>query len=1047
MIRTVFFLISLLALNVSFANGDKPLAICPTLLMFGTDVQCYGQTNGTATVQVSNGSGDYTITWSIAVPPINNWTSTISGLAVGTYTVNVLDNSSGCTAIGAFVVGSPNPISTAEIITDVLCFGNATGAVNVTTIGGTGDYTHNWSDGSTNENLTNVEAGSYTLDIIDVNNCTYSETYTIDEPLEAMAGSAIVSDALCFGTGTGEIDLDVWGGTPSYGYVWTNTDFTQDVTGLTTGNYSVTITDFNNCQLTLNYFIDQPAAISATTSFTAVLCYGESTGTATINANGGTTPYNYAWQNSTNLFSENNAILTGIPADNYQVTITDDRGCVFVETIDVTQPSPLLLSDTYINVSCFGGNNGAIDLTVTGGTPDYLYNWTNSVGTSMGTTQDILTLLSETYTVEVTDDYGCLAYLSQEITQPPTPITTTYEVINVLCHGENTGSVDLTVIGGTPPYNYTWTSSQSSEDIFNMLTGTYGYTVTDSLSCVESGTVFIDQPDATLDATFVVTDVNCFGESNGIIDMMVTGGTPDYTFSWVNSTFSLSIATEDLNGFVADTYTYEIIDDNACILTGSIDISEPDELVPSLLATNILCYGEATGELDLTVIGGLGPYGFTWTNGSVIEDQVGLIAGYYEVTVTDSNNCQAIIGETLTQPSDTISFNFDVINVSCNAGSNGAIDLFVEGGTPGPGYTYLWSTGETTSDIEDLTAGFHIFELLDANACYFSDSIYVDQPDPMLLNEVVTPVSCYGGEDGLIDISPTGGTAPFTYSWYNSVFALAVQTEDLTGSADIYQIEMIDSNGCFYEAFIDLPEPDSIKIDYTIKQVTCYGWSDGAIFVDISGGNPDYTTTWSNGNLNEDLIDVISDTFELVIVDMKGCTDTLVEFVPQPDSLIIDFQITPASCIDALDGIALALVTGGNGGYLYDWSTGATDEALVGETGTYNLIVTDILECTADGEVFIPYLELPCIDPPNAFTPNGDAYNDSWQVDNINFYKDAEIIIFNKWGNKIHRQTGTYDPWDGTINGVPAPSATYYWIINPNYKSRESFTGNLTIIR
>ncbi len=1045
MMRTVFFLFSLFALNSSFAKSDEGAAICPTLLMYGTDVECYGETNGTATVEVSNGSGNYTITWSNSAIPVNNWTSTSFGLGVGTYTVNVLDNGSGCTVTGAFVVGSPDPISTGEIVSDVLCYGGATGVVDVTTIGGIGVYNFNWTGGTTDEDLVNATAGTYVLNITDGNSCSYSETYTIEQPVEALAGSGVVSDALCFATGTGEIDIDVWGGTASYAYAWTNTDLTQDVIGLTTGNYSVTITDFNNCQLTLDYFVDQPAAITATTDFTEVVCYGESTGTATINASGGTTPYNYSWQNSVNLFSENNTTLTDIPADNYQVTLTDDRGCVFVENINVTQPAPLLLSNTFINVSCYGGDNGSINLTVSGGRPPYTYTWTNSVGTIVGSTLNIGTLLAETYTVEVKDDSLCTAYLSQEITQPPLPISTSFEQVDVLCFGNNTGSIDLTAIGGTPPYSYTWTSGQDTEDIENLLTGTYGYSVIDANLCIENGSVFIDQPNAPLEATFVVTDANCFGENNGILDMTVTGGTPEYTFSWINSTFSLSIATEDLNGFVADTYTYEVIDDNACILGGSIDINEPDELITSLTPTHILCYGESTGELDLTVVGGSLPYGYVWSNGPVIEDLVGLIAGSYGVTVTDDHNCQSTISDALTQPSDTISYSFDVFDVSCNAGANGAIDLFVSGGTPS--YDYLWSTGETISNIEDLTAGFHIFELLDANACYFSDSIYVDQPDPMLLNEVVTPVSCYGGEDGLIDISPTGGTAPFTYSWYNSVFALAVQTEDLTGSADIYQIEMIDSNGCFYEAFIDLPEPDSIKIDYTIKQVTCYGWSDGAIFVDISGGNPDYTTTWSNGNLNEDLIDVISDTFELVIVDMKGCTDTLVEFVPQPDSLIIDFQITPASCIDALDGIALALVTGGNGGYLYDWSTGATDEALVGETGTYNLIVTDILECTADGEVFIPYLELPCIDPPNAFTPNGDAYNDSWQVDNINFYKDAEVIIFNKWGNKIHRQTGTYDPWDGTINGVPAPSATYYWIINPNYKSRESFTGNLTIIR
>ena len=263
----------------------------------------------------------------------------------------------------------------------------------------------------------------------------------------------------------------------------------------------------------------------------------------------------------------------------------------------------------------------------------------------------------------------------------------------------------------------------------------------------------------------------------------------------------------------------------------------------------------------------------------------------------------------------------------------------------------------------------------------------------------------------------------------------------------MYQIEIIDSNGCFYEAFIDLPQPDSIKIEYDIKQVTCYGWSDGAIFVDITGGNPGYTTTWSNGSTDEDLIDVISDTFQLVVVDTKGCTDTLIQFVPQPDSLIINFETDPASCIDAIDGVGYALAIGGNGGYSYEWDSGSIEETTVGPFGTYTVVVTDVLGCTAEGSVFIPYLDLPCIDPPNAFTPNGDVYNDTWLIDNIQLYPNAEVIVFNKWGNKVHKQQGDYEPWDGKINGFDAPSATYYWVIHPHYKDRNTVTGNVTIIR
>jgi gliding motility-associated-like protein len=1014
--------------------------------MSGTDVSCYGQTDGSASVFAFNGSGTYTYTWSNGINTPNN-----PGLGVGTYTVNVKDEVSGCTIIGAFVVGSPDPISMSTVITDVLCHGNFTGAINVTTIGGTasppGDYSFSWSNGASTEDLTNIEAGNYQLNVVDDNGCTGSMIYTVIEPLEAIAGSAIVSDALCFGTPTGTINLSVWGGTPAYSYVWNSGQSTQDISNLGAAAYSVAITDLNGCTLNLAYNIGQPAVLNGTIGSTDVLCFGESTGVAYVNPTGGTTPYSYEWQNSVNLFAINAATLTNVPADAYQVTVTDNNGCEYVDVVNVLEPAELLLTNTYVDVSCYGGNNGAINLTVTGGIPAYNYTWTNSLGAIVGTSQDLLTLVAEIYSVEVVDNNGCIANLTQEIIQPNLPISTTTDVVDVLCFGENTGEIDLTASGGTPPFSFSWTSGQSTEDILNMLAGTYGYTVIDNNGCVETGSAFIDQPLAPLDVTFIITDVNCFGESNGSIDLTVTGGTAPYTFTWTNSTYSLSYTQEDLINFVADSYRFEVTDANGCTFADTLEINQPDEIVLTLNPTHVLCYGEATGSIDLTVVGGVAPYTYLWNTGFTTEDLSGLIAGNYSVTVTDDHNCDMSASITINQPLDTMSFTFDVFDVECNNGTNGEIDLYMAGGTPP--YVYSWTNGATISSIENLTAGYYAFTVTDFNGCVFQDSIRVNQPDPFLANEVITPVSCYGGSDGAIDITPTGGTPPFAYSWFNSTFALAEQAQDLVDYvADVYQLEIVDSNGCFYEMFMEITQPDSLIINYTIKPVTCYGWSDGAIDVTITGGNPPYSFTWSNGNLTEDLIDVVSDTFQMIVLDTKGCTDTLTQLVPQPDTLIIVFEHDPASCIDAADGVGYAYPQGGNGGYMYDWSNGATTQIATGFTNDYHyLTVTDVLGCVATDTLYITALDAPCLDPPNAFTPNGDVYNDDWRIDNFEFYPDAHLQVFNKWGNKIHEQIGVYEPWDGTINGSPAPSDTYYWIIHVNYLDRESVRGNVTILR
>ncbi len=1028
--------------NFVFAENEIPLDICPTLLMSGNDVSCYGDNDGSAFVQAINGSGNYTYNWSNGV----NTTSNV-GLTVGTYTVLVKDLTTGCTVVGAYVVGSPDPILTDEIVTNVLCNGDATGQVNVTTYGGTSPYNFSWTNGTTNEDLTNVQAGVYTLSISDQNNCTYSEAYTITEPLEPLQGDAVVNDADCFATTTGSIDLTAWGGSPAYGYLWSTGAVTQDISNLATGNYSVVITDNNGCTLNQSYFIDQPQALGGTMSSSDVLCFGESTGVASIAVTGGTTLYNYSWQNSVNLFAANSATLSGIPADNYQVTVTDGNGCVYIDNIDVFQPSEIQIASVISNVNCFGGSDGEINITVSGGSPAYSYSWTDDGGNVISTSQDLVNVPAGIYSVVVTDVNGCTKSITEEVTQPLLPITVTYSVVDVLCFGNNTGSIDLTVSGGTPLYSYSWSSGQSTEDVSNLLAGNYTYTVIDANGCIETDVVTVNQPAAPLTVTAVIQDVNCFGESNGSIDLTVTGGTAGYTFDWQNSAFNLSYSQEDLINFPADAYRYEVTDANGCQAIDTLDINEPDELIPVINPTHIACYGEATGEIDLVVTGGTTPYFYAWSNGPITEDQTNLIAGFYAVTVTDDHGCVANTDITLLQPTDTISFTADITPVTCNNGTDGAIDLFVSGGTPG--YDYLWSTGDTLPSIDELTGGYFHFSVIDNNNCLFEDSIFVYQPDPLLLNEVVTPVRCYGGSDGSIELNPTGGTAPYTFAWFDSTFALAYQGEDLIDFvANVYQVEITDSNGCFYEEFIELPQPDSLIVDAEIKQVTCYGGDDGAVFIDISGGNPGYITNWSNGTTDEDLIDVVSDTFELVVIDTKQCTDTFSYFVWQPDSMGVVFSHDPVTCVDHSNGVAYAYPFGGNGGYSYDWNNGSIEDIAQNlHSDWHSLLVTDVLGCEVRDSVFVTKIDRPCIDPPNAFTPNGDNYNDGWQIDNIHLYPDLEVLVFNKWGNQVHRQAGGYEPWDGKINGVDAPSDTYYYVININYLDRKAVVGNVTILR
>jgi gliding motility-associated-like protein len=1057
--KNYFF--SLIGLVLGFSANSNEVsdkaapAPCPTIVVYGTPASCYGYTNGTATVSVSGGSGNYTHTWSLGPAfTYSGTSSSINNLAVGTYTVTVKDNVSGCAVVGAYVVTSPDPITVSGVVTNVNCFGQATGSVMINVNGGNNPYSFQWKNSSnfvvsTSQNLTLATADTYTVTVTanTTTGCTYSRNFTITQPLEPLNSSSIVSNVDCFGNSTGDIDVTVWGGTPPYASSWDSGQSSEDIANVPAGNYQLTITDARGCSRVVDETITQPLQLSGVMSASDVQCFGESSGIVSVAASNGTIPYSYSWQNSTTLFAQNANSIVGVPADNYQVTITDANGCEFVGTTTVNQPTQLAGSTVATSVSCYGGSDGAIDLTINGGVLPYTFLWENSVSTTVGSTEDLNGIPAEFYHVTVTDFNNCVIEFDQEVTQPLSLVSVTAEVTDVLCYGDNTGAIDLTVTGGTAPYTFSWSNSQTTEDVGNLLAGSYSYDVLDANGCPFSGTEVVTQPAMPLTVTNVITDVLCFGDNTGSIDLTVTGGTAPYTYEWSNSTYLLSITSQDLINYPADDYRFEVTDANGCKVIDTLTITEPPLLETSVTGVNILCYGGNNGSVDLTVIGGSLPYTFLWNTGDVTEDLNNLYAGYYEVLVTDDHGCTSISSITLTEPADSLSFTYEVSHVLCNDGTDGSIELTVEGGTVN--YDYAWSNGDTLSLIEDLTAGWYTFLVTDANGCSISDSIEVTQPDPLTLNEVITPASCFGFSDGIIDISPTGGTAPYSFTWFNSDYALSAQTEDLVGfPADIYQVEIIDTNDCFYEMFFEIEEPELLVIEYTFDVIGCYGGTDGNIYVDITGGNPAYTTTWSNGATTEDLLNVPFGVYQLNVVDTKGCTDSIEVSLSQPDSLVIAFEHTPVTCEDQYDGIAYATPTGGNGGYFYEWSNGSMQSMADSLQSTYYfLTVTDILGCTAYDSVFITRNDIGCIDPVNAFTPNGDFYNDTWVIDNMYLYPEAEVQIFNKWGNLIHYQKGLYEPWDGTIKDQMAPSEIYYWIINLNKEDRETLKGNITIVR
>ncbi len=321
-------------------------------------------------------------------------------------------------------------------------------------------------------------------------------------------------------------------------------------------------------------------------------------GSIDLTVTGGTGAYTYSSWTGGAITTQD---ISGKASGTYTVTVTDANACTKTLSATITQPAAgLALTSTQVNVLCFGGSTGSIDLTVTGGTGAYTYSWTGGA-----TTQDLTGKASGTYTVTVTDANACTKTLSATITQPAAGLTLTSTQVNVLCFGGSTGSIDLTVTGGTSPYTYAWTGGATTQDISGKVAGTYTVTVTDANACTKTLSATITEPTVL---TLSVTTVNSTcGNANGSVDLTVTGGTGAYTSSWTGGA-----TTQDLTGKVAGTYTVTVTDANACTKTISATVNNTNGPSLSTTQVNILCFGAATGSIDLTVTGGTSPFTYAW---------------------------------------------------------------------------------------------------------------------------------------------------------------------------------------------------------------------------------------------------------------------------------------------------------------------------------------------------------------------------------------------------------------------------------------------------
>lgn len=959
---------------------------------------------------------------------------------------------------------------------------------------------------------------------------------------------------ICFGgTGTGLMAIAIGGAEP-YTYLWNTGEVTDSVFITEPGTYIVEIGDATGCAIAFDTVVvtEYLEPITADAGLDITICAtpapevdlsGFVTGSTTAIWSGGEGDYT---ADETDL----NAIYTPSPEEllagfaELILTTTDNGTCPGDEDT-ITLFFPEFTSEVEIlseDVDCFGNATGAIGLVVTGGALPMTYLWNTG-----DITADVVDLPEGTYTALLTDDNGCIDSLEVIINEPELLVVTA-EIEDASCFGLDDGSIDITVTGGVLEYDFVWDTGEISADLLDVTGGVYGITVTDANGCITNAIYTINEP-TELVATYELGDITCNAFSDGWIDVTAVGGTPGYTYLW-----NTGADTDDLFDMEAAAYLLTINDENGCELIVEVALTEPDELVIMSDFSDVSCFEESDGTINVTVVGGTPIYSFIWSSGELTEDIDALLAGTYILDVTDLNGC--LISETFIIDEPTaLTSEMTGLNIACFGDSTGAIDLTISGGTLD--YTYLWTTGDITADIDDLFAGVYGFVVTDANGCELENSIALSEPSMLVSTVDGTDEICILSEDGTADLGVFGGVEPYVIEWV--VEDSTITEEDLVGlGAGTYYVEVTDDNGCTIIDSVEISSPIDFEAGPDSTLIVCSG--DGIIDL-----NPFlYATTeglWSELTFSDqfdpltaqfDLTDLPAGdyVFNYTIPVFTPCTDTVAELIvtvnPKPEVHIVadevlgcapmkisfsnSFDFAGSSCVWNLgDGTIIEdcgpinhsyeypgdydvslEVTSDLGcsnsftaeGFItifdnpiaefsfepefptvqdpevyfsnysvdaisYDWNFGDGSPISIDESPTHTfpttanatyqvrLIVANEHGCvdTAIQQIIIEDVLIYYV--PNAFTPDGDQYNNTFSPVMTSGYDiyNYHFMIYNRWGEVVFESYNAESGWDGTYgdHGL-VEDGVYIWTLafdqNSLVSSREqTVKGHVTILK
>lgn len=632
----------------------------------------------------------------------------------------------------------------------------------------------------------------------------------------------------------------------------------------------------------------QAQALSLSTSGQMnIACHGDSTGSISLAAAGGISPYQFILDKDT----QNNGLFSGLKAGAYKAYLLDSAGDLDSLLFTITQPTALQININLTAPSCAYRQDGALEVSVTGGTTPYTYRWNDNQGWS-STNKKIEYLLHGSYKITVSDSQSCGIDSTVNLVH-----SDSLEVFilktDISCNGLTDGEATANITSNGSAYVYDWSGpnafNASSSSINGLASGNYQLKVTETTSsCTATASVTIIEPIKLNTAITQTKDARCSGSADGELYTSTTGGRAPYTYLWSgpNSYFS---SNRNIVNAKAGSYTLTISDSTGCLAYDTNQISEPAALSVIPKITNMICYGYPIGEIDLTVNGGTKPYKYTWSTGDTKQDLDSLNAGVYSVTIIDSQACSFNGTYGISTPTQLV-LSYNSSNVRCNGGDDGSLILLASGGTYPWSYEITGPNSFSSSNVSNksLKAGSYKIILTDNNDCKDSTSVSIQEPANLSVTNKVTLPEC-NGQKGSFSLTVSGGTTPYGFEWLDGAGGLYAATQNVV-SVDVgsYTYTVTDGNQCSYSDTNSIYEPP--KLELTTSKVTpniCINDKNGGVDLTASGGTKPYTYRLNSGTFQTSATfgSLAVGRFTALVQDKNACSDTTVFNVDYVDTV------------------------------------------------------------------------------------------------------------------------------------------------------------------